>query len=134
MALQYWNGGAWADYADGSLSGSYQGGMSLDDPLAAARDGDDAPCGAIGLPEIVINCPWMTGTGMAFWQALFASRAAESVAFDTEVYDTRTGTTTKWSGTLLRPTWQTCSIGSTQAKTVYRGVRIVIENCAASAH
>ena len=134
MAFQYWTGAAWADIPDAAMAGTYGGDCRLVYPRAGERDGTGAPCGAIGLPYVIITTPRMTGTGMAHWTAKFASIAAESATYDIKIINERDASTDSMSGTLLWPIYKSVSVGSTAAKTIYHGVEIHIENCTTSSH
>lgn len=134
MAINYWNGGAWAAIPTAALMSTYRGTMHMEYPEVADRDGLGAPCGAVGRPTCIIRSPWMTDTGLDFWRDLFAAATDTYVAFDFECYDYRQDTTTKWTGYLCWPVFGSEGRGAAAASTVYRDVEIRIMQCTASSH
>jgi hypothetical protein len=131
-------GGTWADVLTAALAGTYAGGGPVVvRPEATDRDGLGLPCGAVGtLAKIVIKASQITGTGMAHWMGRFGSTSANYVATWQTAYDPRAGTWGGWTGYLIRPVlgagYQSVSIGSDAAHTMYRGVEITIENAVAA--
>lgn len=125
--MPYWkNGVAWEAIPASALAGTYGGTCHVEHPEARDVDGNGLPCGAVGRPQVVLTSPWMTDTGMGFWRTKFASASATYAAISVQVWDPRLGAETKYAGKLHWPTWTSVGQGSTAAKTVYRGVRIVI--------
>ena len=128
MSLPNWkNGSSWEAITAAALAGTYGGTLYLAQPQATEVNGLGQPCGAFGLPEIRLSTPWMTGTGMAFWQARLGGALYAALAM--EVLNPVTAATEKYLGQLEAPTWQSISWGATAAKTIYRGVQIRITNC-----
>lgn len=124
--------GAWVEIAAAACTGSYNGGWRVVYPQATEFTGDGTPCGAIGRPEILIELPWLTDTGMAFWRAPFASATSTSASISIEAFNPRTGATEKWLGTLHWPIFSGVGQGAVAGQTQYRGVRIRITGCVAT--
>ena len=131
-APNYSLGGGWAAIPNAAIYGTHPGTYHVEYPPAADYTYAGQPCSAVGLPSIVIRTAWLTDTGMAFWQGIFANSAAESAALSIEAFDPRASSVTRWAGTLLRPTWESVGPGATAGTTIYRGVEIRIVNCGAT--
>ena len=131
MAAFQYKSGTWQDIPDVAHPDD-QGSISVEYPEAADRDGMGNPCGAVGLPRIVVRSSIMTGTGWNWWQAFFANATALSAAISVTAFDPRTGTWPKWAGTLIRPTAGNVQPGATAARTLYQDVEIVIEQVAST--
>jgi hypothetical protein len=120
MALKYKtsSGGTLTDIPSYALAGTYAGGYDLVYPPAPDLDGLGIPCGIVGLPDIVIQAPRLSGTGFEWWRALFGTTATvEHKTIWLQVRNARSGEVETWTGNLLRPTYAKQHIGSTDANT-----------------
>lgn len=130
-SFQYKSGATWYDVPDAAKPDTDGGSVMVVYPEATARDGQGNPCGAVGQAKIVIKFSRMTGTGMDFWRAFFASAIALTAAVTgVTAFDPRSGTWQKYSGTLLRPTFETVQAGSTALRTWYKNGEITIDSIA----
>lgn len=121
-------GGSWADVTAAAWP-EMEGSLFLEWPPATELDGEGKPAAAFGRPRIVIRSPQMTGTGMEFWQGLFASDSAESADIWLTVYNPRDPGWEKWKGVLHRPKFSDLAPGAGTGNTVYRNVEIVVTEC-----
>lgn len=129
--FQYKTGGSWVDVPDYAHPDD-TGAIQVTYPPATERDGVGTPCGAIGLPKIVIRGGMMRGDGWNWWQAFFSSATALSASMTgITAYNPHTGAWAKYTGTLLRPEG-TCRPGSSAGNTLYRDITIIIERIAST--
>ena len=126
--FKYYTGSTWADVPDLAHPEDESGSIRLKYPEATDRDGNGAPCGMIGLPEIEIKSETMQGTGWDFWQAFFADEAAETADVSLQVWNERVGDWLRYAGELLRPRCESIRPGSTALATEYRGVALTVIN------
>lgn len=126
MANFQYKNSTWQDIPDYAHPDD-EGSIQVVYPEATDRDGLGAPCAAVGSPHIAIQAQLMTGTGWNWWHAFFASADALTAAVSITAYNPRTGTWTKYAGTLLRPLASTVQPGTGAASTVYRDVSIIVE-------
>ena len=125
--FQYKTGGAWTDVPAAAHPDDEQGSIMVEYPTPTAYDGNGLPCGAIGLPRIVIRFERMIGTGMAFWYAFFSTVTMQSVTITgLTAYDPYTATWKKYTGTLERPRVGAVQPGGTAARTWHRQGEIVV--------
>lgn len=127
MNFQYKNVSTWTDipeYAHPDDLGS----VLVVWPKVDSTDGQGAPC-AVGLPNLEIKAKLMRGDGLNWWQAFFASTTAESATLTGITgFDPRTGTWTKYTGTLWRPVIGDVQPGAAAATTIYRDVLIQVRD------
>ena len=128
----YKTNGSWTAIPTAALWTTYRGTFHVEHPKATEFTGNGLPCGAFGLPRIVIHAPFMSGTGFAFWRDLFALATDLSTSIYIEALNPNTGAVEKFTGTLLRPAFDGVSWGSTADKTMYRSVAINIINVTAT--
>lgn len=126
-SFQYKNGSTWTDIPDAAKPDNENGSIVVAHPEPQARDGNGKPCGAIGQPHISIRFSRMLGSGMAFWQGLFANATALSAAVSVTAFDPRSGTWKKYAGTLLRPIAGTVQAKSAGGQTWFREGEIIID-------
>jgi len=127
--MKYYTGAAWADVPTKALYSTYRGTCHVSYPQAADFDGAGAPCGAVGRPTIIIESPWLTDEGLAFWRAFFATPTETYADIQLMLFDVRTGANNYWAGKLNWPTFASSGVGSTASRTAYRDVRILITDC-----
>jgi hypothetical protein len=126
--FQYKSGASWVDVPDAAHPDDERGGIQVVFPPATDLDGQGNPAGAVGLPELVIESGFMTGTGMNFWTAFFSDAVVETATLTGITgYNIRTGTWVKYTGTLWRPQAK-CKPAGTAALTGYNDVQIHIKN------
>lgn len=125
--FQYKNGSTWTDIPDAAKPDNEGGTITVVYPEPQARDGNGKPCGAVGQPYISVKFSRMLGTGMAFWQGLFASATALSAAVSVTAFDPRSGTWKKYAGTLLRPVSGMIQAKTAGGNTWFREGEIVID-------
>ena len=118
------SGGSWVDVPDLAHPDDESGSVRVVYPVALDRDGNGAPCGIVGLPELVVTADYMLGTGWNFWQAFFASATAETASVSLQVYDERSGAWVKYAATLLRPRCERIRPGATAGATEHHSVEI----------
>jgi hypothetical protein len=118
---------SWLDAPVSAVHGTYAGTIEVTYPEPQARDGRGRPCAAVGSQSISLKSARMTASGMDFWMGKFSS----SVSIDAEVWltarDPRTNTWRKWTGWLMRPTWQRIQVGSGSISTTYENVEITVD-------
>ncbi len=126
--FQYKNSsGNWVDVPDYAHPDDEGGEIVLMRPEPTARDATGLPCGAVGLPAIVIRSKIMRGDGWAWWQSFFADAETLSTTLNgLTAFDPRTGQWKKYYGTLLRPTGK-CKPGASLVRTVYEDVEIIVD-------
>jgi hypothetical protein len=137
--FQYKNGASWVDVPALAAPGQEAGGSVLVvRPAPTDRDGNNLPAGIFGLPRVELKSKLMYAgadntTGLRWWQARFATTEQEAVGpFSMTALDPRTGTWTKWAGTLLRPTWGDFQPGVSAASDAYTDVVIVLQDVTAT--
>jgi hypothetical protein len=129
---EYKTGGSWTAIPTAALWSTYGGTFHVAYPPATARNQAGAPCGAFGLPRILIHAVQMTDAGFAFWRDLFALAGDLSTTLSIEAINPNTGATEKWLGMLLRPRFSRVSWGNSAANTWYHDVDIEITECEAT--
>lgn len=72
-------------------------------PQPTRRTGAGLPAGIVGKPWCEFGRSRVEQTGIAYYQAFFATAADESVAVKTKLYDARSGTWKIYSGIMWRP-------------------------------
>lgn len=127
MTMKWKNGTSWETVPSAALYGTYGGTLHVEYPQPEDKDGLGRPCGAVGRPRIVIETPFLTETGMAFWRARFPDTSMTWVGITVEVFDHRAGSTVRYDGLLLRPEFSGVSMSSSTK--IYRNVRIIIAEC-----
>jgi hypothetical protein len=122
--FQYLSGSTWTDVPALAHPDDDTGSVRVVFPAATDRDGNGAPCGIIGLPEVEIIADVMRGTGWDFWQDFFADELVETADVSLKVFNERAGDWIAYAGDLLRPTCERIRPGATALATEYRGVVI----------
>lgn len=121
------SGGSWTDVPLSAYHGSYEGTYELIYPQPQAVTGMGRPCAAIGLPKIKLSSTLMTASGMSFWQGKFASDSSLDAEFWLTVRNARNDTWEKYTGWLLRPSYNRIQIGTGSLNTMYSDVEITID-------
>ncbi len=127
--FQYKTGssGSWLDVPQTAVHGTLAGDLAVTYPEPQARDGVGRPCAAIGTQGLTMKSARMSASGMDFWMGKFSS----SVSVDAEIWltarDPRTNTWRKWTGWLMRPTWQRIQVGTGSLNTLYENVEIMAD-------
>lgn len=122
------NGASWEDIPDYAHPDDEGGEISLEYPEPTARDGVGAPCGAVGLPHIVIRSKIMRGDGWMWWQNLFSDTTSLYVTIPgITAFDKRSGTWKKFTGKLFRPNGLVRP-ASTLTRTIFQDVEIIVDS------
>lgn len=127
-SFQYKNSGVWTDVPDYAHPDDEGGSIAVEWPAPTARDGNGLPCGALGLPRIVIKFDRMLGTGMAWWNAFFSTATDLSVTITgLSAYEPRAASWKKYTGTLIRPVYGQVQPAATAGRTWYLNGEIVVD-------
>ena len=119
--------GSWTDVPTTAYHGTFMGSFDVVYPEAQDRDGNGLPCGAVGPRHIKLRSEIMTASGLHFWQNFFSNEYATSREFWLTAKNPRTNLWSRYTGWLLRPTYERVQIGSGSMSTLYSGVDITID-------
>lgn len=121
------SGGAWTDISAAAITGTLRGGPVVVWPETTERTISGRPCGATGLPKIVIKSQYMDVTGFKWWSDLVTS--GDSVAFWISAFNPRADAWAQYTGYLCRPRASSIVIGGTAQ--YYTDVTVEIVECKA---
>jgi len=119
--------GSWTDMPLTAYHGTFEGSYELIYPESQFKTGLGRPCAAIGMPKIKLSSNIMTASGMNFWQSKFSSTSTLDVEFWISVRNSRNDLWEKYTGWLLRPTYNRVAIGTGSLNTMYYDVEITVD-------
>ena len=124
-------GGAWQSVPQHARQGTAtQAACVVVWPRPTAMTPSGRPCGAVGKPQIVIRSNAMSGQGVGWWDALLGG--AQSVQFWMSAFNPRTNGWESYTGYLQRPQVGGDGAITTDNKTVYTEVLILLTECVAA--
>lgn len=118
---------SWTTVPDYAIHGTYMGSLDVRYPEPEDRDGNGKPCGAIGLRNIRMQSESMTACGMNFWMGFFSGEYSTEREFWLTARNPRTNLWSRYTGWLLRPSYERVQIGSGSASVIYEGVEVIVD-------